>query len=450
MPVRLIECLATTEALAEVFSDRSVLEAMLAFEVELAKAEARLGVVPEIAAKAIATAARAESFDVADLANKTLRGGTPGIPLSKALTGLVRAIDPAAARFVHWGATSQDVADTALVLLLKKSRAILQGDIERLESALLELASVHANTVMLGRTLMQPAPPVTFGLKAAGWLAAIRRSRRNLEQSFSEALILQFGGASGTLASLGEKGIDVGRAMAKDLGLEFPDAPWHTYRDRLARLVCACGVLTGSLGKMARDISSLMQAEVAEVSEAGGDDRGGSSTMPHKHNPIGCALTLGSAHRIPPLVATFLSSMVQEHERGVGGWQSEWSTIADVIQATGLALSSMAEVAEGLTVDPARMKSNINATRGVIFAERATILLGAKLGRDAAHKLLEEATRQSASRGKHLVEVLSEMPEVTRHLDTATLRELETPEKYLGVAEQFRQRLIAIPAKEKD
>jgi 3-carboxy-cis,cis-muconate cycloisomerase len=238
--------------------------------------------------------------------------------------------------------------------------------------------------------------------------------------------------------------------MAKDLGLEFPDAPWHTYRDRLARLVCACGVLTGSLGKMARDISSLMQAEVAEVSEAGGDDRGGSSTMPHKHNPIGCALTLGSAHRIPPLVATFLSSMVQEHERGVGGWQSEWSTIADVIQATGLALSSMAEVAEGLTVDPARMKSNINATRGVIFAERATILLGAKLGRDAAHKLLEEATRQSASRGKHLVEVLSEMPEVTRHLDTATLRELETPEKYLGVAEQFRQRLIAIPAKEKD
>ncbi len=450
MSGRLIESLATTEALAEVFSDRSVLEAMLAFEVGLARAEARLGVVPDFAAKAIAAAARVESFDVFALANQTLRGGTPGIPLAKALTDLVRASDPDAAGFVHWGATSQDVADTALVLLLKKSQVLLESDLEQMEGALLRLVEQHANTVMLGRTLMQAAPPVTFGLKAAGWLAAMRRCRESLRQTFSDALIFQFGGASGTLASLGEKGIEVGHALAAELSLGFPDAPWHTHRDRLARVICSCGVLTGSLGKMARDISLLMQSEVAEVAEPGGQGRGGSSTMPHKRNPIGCSVTLSAAQRVPPLVATFLSSMVQEHERAVGGWQAEWPTVAGVIQATGLAVASMAEVAEGLTVDSARMRENIAATRGVIFAERAMMLLGAKVGRDVAHKLLEEATRQSATQQKSLAEVLSAMPEVTRHLDAAMLRRLETPEEYLGVAEQFRKSLIANPSREKD
>jgi 3-carboxy-cis,cis-muconate cycloisomerase len=450
MPFRLIESLATTEALSEVFADRALLEAMLAFEVALARAEARLGIVPEAAAQAIASAARAESFDVPDLANQTLRAGTPGIPLSKALTERVRAIDPVAAGFVHWGATSQDVADTAIVLLLKRANPILESDLTRLESALLNLADQHANTVMLGRTLMQPAPPITFGLKAAGWLAAVRRTRKFLHLGFSQALSVQFGGASGTLASLGEQGIEVGRVIATELGLGFPDAPWHTHRDRLAQLICACGVLTGSLGKMARDISLLMQSEVGEAAEPSAEGRGGSSTMPHKRNPIGCSVTLAAAQRVPPLVATFLSSMVQEHERGVGGWQAEWPTIAAAVQATGLAIASMAEVAEGLTVDPARMRKNIDDTHGVIFAERAMMLLGPKLGRSAAHKLLEQATRQSAAQGKHLAEVLREMPEVTRHLDAATLHELEIPEKYLGVAGQFRKRLIADRSEEKD
>ncbi len=448
--MRLMDSLATTEALAEVFSDHSVLEAMLVFEVGLARAEARVGVVPEAAAKAIAAAAHVESFNVTELANQTLRAGTPGIPLVKALTERVRASDPVAAGFVHWGATSQDVADTALVLLLKKSQVLLESDLEQMEGALLRLAEQYAATVMLGRTLMQAAPPVTFGLKAAEWLAAMRRCRENLRKAFSAALILQFGGASGTLASLGEKGIEVGRALAAELSLGYPDSPWHTHRDRLAHLVCACGVLTGSLGKMARDISLLMQGEVAEVAEPSEHGRGGSSTMPHKRNPIGCSVTLAAAQRVPPLVATFLSCMVQEHERGVGGWHAEWPVVADVIQATGLAVASMAEVSEGLMVDPERMRNNIEATRGVIFAERAMMLVGAKVGRDVAHKLLEEATRQSVAQQKHLSEILNAMPEVTRHLDAATLRDLETPEKYLGVAEQFRARLIANQSEEKD
>jgi len=451
MPVRLIESLATTEALDEVFADVSVLEAMLAFEVALARAEAQAGVVPAEAAIAIAAAAKVEAFDIAELARQTLRGGTPGIPLSKALTERVKASEPAAAGFVHWGATSQDVADTALVLLLKKSKGILETDLARLETALLKLSEAHARTVMLGRTLSQPAPPVTFGLKAAGWLGAVRRSREDLEQSFSAALIVQFGGASGTLASLGDRGVEVARALAAELTLDLPEAPWHTQRDRLARLVCACGVLCGSLGKMARDVTLLMQGEVAEVAEPGGKGRGGSSTMPHKRNPVGCTVTLAAAQRVPGLISTFLGAMWQEQERGVGGWQSEWPVVAHVIQSTGLALASMAEVAEGLTVDATRMRANIDATRGLIFAERAMMLLGANIGRDRAHQLLEEATRRSIAEGKRLAETLISMPEVTNHLDAGTIKGLEVPEAYLGSAETFRRNLTEdCTGKEKD
>ncbi len=443
MPVRLIESLATTEALADLFSDESVLQAMLRFEVALARAEAKLGIVPKTAADAIAAAGQAEAFDAAVLSRDSLRAGTPTIPLVKALTEKVRERDPAAAGFVHWGATSQDVADTALTLLLKRAQPILEADLNRLEGALRRLAERHGKTVMLGRTLLQPAPPITFGLKAAGWLGAVRRARKNLAGNFARAAVVQFGGASGTLASLGSQGTAVGRELATELGLGFPDAPWHTQSDRLAGLVCACGVLTASLGKMARDISLLMQAEIAEVAEPGGQGRGGSSTMPHKQNPVGCALTLAAAQRVPGMVASFLSSMVQEHERGVGGGQAEWPTVAALVQATGLAIASMAEVAEELTVDSTRMAANLDATRGLIFAERAMMLLAEKVGRDVAHKVLEEAARRSVAQARHLSEVLAEMPEVTRHLDRAALRDLEVPEQYLGAADEFRLRLLA-------
>jgi 3-carboxy-cis,cis-muconate cycloisomerase len=444
MAVRLIDSLATTAELAGVFSDQSLLRAMLDFEVALALVEARSGILPQAAADAIAATAQTAAFDVPALARESLRAATPAIPLVQALTEKVRARDPSAAGFVHWGATSQDVADTALVLLLKRTQTVLASDLKRLESALQVLAEKHKNTVMLGRTLMQPAPPTTFGLKAAGWLGAVRRSRKHLISSFEAALLLQFGGASGTLASLGEDGMEVGRALAQELGLGWAEAPWHTQRDRLALVVCSCGILTGSLGKMARDISLLAQAEVAEAAEPGGEGRGGSSTMPHKRNPIGCALALGSAQRVPGLVATFLSAMVQEDERGLGGWHAEWPTMAAVIQATGLALSSMAEVAEGLKIEEARMRANIGATRGTVFAERAMMLLAKKVGRDVAHKLVTEATRQSLVQSRNLIDVLREMPDAIRHLGLEGLRDLEVPEKYLGVAEQFRNNLVSV------
>jgi 3-carboxy-cis,cis-muconate cycloisomerase len=438
MPVRLIDSLATTEPLAEVFSDRSVLQAMLEFEVALARVGARLKIIPQAAAEVIATVAIPAAFDIAALSRDTLRAGTPGIPLAKALTERVHAKDATAAGFVHWGATSQDVADTALILLLKRAQPLLASDLARIEQALDRLAEQHQDTIMLGRTLLQGAPPITFGLKAAGWLAAVHRGSSRLRQSFEEALIVQFGGASGTLAALGAQGLAVARGLADELGLACPDAPWHTHRDRLANLVCACGVLTGTLGKMARDISLLMQSEVGEAAEPGGEGRGGSSTMPHKRNPVGCALTLAAANRVPGLVSSYLSAMVQEHERAVGAWQSELPTVAAVIQATGVAVASITEITEGLSVDSAQMQSNIDATLGTIFAERAMLLLAQNLGRDKAYKLLEEATRQAVEQKKPLAKVLGEMPEVARHIDEATLNKLHVAEDYLGSADSFR------------
>jgi 3-carboxy-cis,cis-muconate cycloisomerase len=444
MSARLIESLSTTPALAALFSDESVLQAMLEFETALARAEARSGVIPSQAADAIAAAARPSNFDVATLADTTFRAGTPAIPLVKMLNDLVRKSDAEAARFVHWGATSQDVADSAMSLLLKRAEPILTGDCSRLEKALADLSEHHKDSVMLGRTLLQTAPPVTFGLKAAGWLSSVTRGRRSLQKAFRAAAVLQFGGASGTLAFLGDSGIPVAEALSAELGFQDPPAaPWHTQRDELATLICVCGVLTASLGKMARDISLLMQNEVGEVAEPGGEGRGGSSTMPNKRNPTACALTLAAAHRLPGLVASFLSAMLQEHERGVGGWQAEWPIIAAVVQSTGVAIASMAEAAEGLSVDPQKMRLNIENTHGTIFAERAMMMLGAKLGRDVAHKLIEAAVRKSAEDGRNLAAVLAEIPEVTAHLTPAELKQLETPEQYLGSAEAFRKALVS-------
>jgi len=442
LAARLFESLSTTEPLADVFSDLSILQAMLDFETALARAEARSGILPKSAADRIAAAARAHEFEIRALARSMFRAGTPGIPVVRALTEKLRASDPEAAAWVHWGATSQDLADTALVLLLKRSQTLLAGDLERLEKALIALSQQHKATVMLGRTLMQAAPPVTFGLKVAGWLGAVSRGRKRLQSAFDEALVLQFGGASGTLAVLANQGTVVARALAEELGLRCPEAPWHTHRDRLANLLCCSGVLTGSLGKIARDISLLMQSEVAEVAEPGGEGRGGSSTMPHKRNPIACALALAAAQRVPGLIASFLSAMPQEHERAVGGWQSEWPTVASIVQSTGAAAASLAEVVEGLSVDPERMRQNIANTQGLIFAERVMMLLATQLGRDVAHKLLEDTIQKSMAQNKDLSALLAELPEVSSRLSRFDLDQLEIPEQYLGSAEEFRQALL--------
>jgi 3-carboxy-cis,cis-muconate cycloisomerase len=422
MFTRLIESLAVTEPLSQVFSDEAVLQALLDFEGAMARAEASAGVIPGGAAAAISAACLAHDFEVSQLVRQSLRAGTPAIPLVRMLTERVRATDAAAAGFVHWGATSQDVTDTALVMLLGQCRPILEANCQRISKALRLVSDGHANTVMLGRTLLQPAPPITFGLKSAGWLGAVRRGWSRVASRFDEAAYLQFGGASGTLAALGDRGIAVSEVLAKELGVKCPDAPWHGHRDRLAALMAALSVLTGSLGKMALDIALLMQFEVGEAAEPVGDGRGGSSTMPHKRNPTGCMLALAAAKRTPGLLANFLAGTVQEHERGLGGWQAEWETVRGIVQASGVALESMAEVVESLTVDSVRMQFNIDATHGAVFAEKAMMQLAADMGRNAARQAVEESLRTTGS--------------------PPDLPGLRKPEDYLGSAEIFRQRLL--------
>lgn len=422
MSRRVTECLAATEALSRVFSDASVVEAMLEFEAALARAEARVGVIPAAAAGRITEAAREGGIDAGELARQAYRAGTPAIPLVRMLTERVRAIDSEAAGYVHWGATSQDVVDSALVLLLRQCWKVLEGDHRRLMTALRRLAEDHSSTVMLGRTLLQPAPPVTFGLKAAGWLGAARRGWARVASRFGEAMYVQLGGASGTLAALGDQGIAVTEALAEEIGLRCPEAPWHGYRDRLGALLAALSIYTASLGKMALDLALLMQFEVGEAAEPGGDGRGGSSTMPQKHNPTACSLAIAAAKRAPGLLASFLEGMLQEHERAAGGWQGEWPLVEGVVQAAGVALESMLEVAEGVTVDVARMRRNLEGAGGSVFAEKAMMRLGTELGREAAYRAVQEAIRKTGS-----------PPE---------LPGLREPEGYLGSAEAFRKRLL--------
>jgi 3-carboxy-cis,cis-muconate cycloisomerase len=439
MAPRITNMLATTDGLDAVFSDASIVQAMLDVEAALARAEARTGVIPKGAAEAIGRAASARDFDTATLVREARASGTIAVPLVAILTERVRAFDTDAARFVHWGATSQDIIDTALVLLINRASALLATDHARLSGALRTISDRHAGDVMLGRTLLQPAPPTTFGLKAAGWLAGASRSWSRFKRARLEACVLQFGGASGTLAALGDRGLAVADALARELGLPAPDAPWHAYRDRLAAVVATCGIYTGVLGKMARDVSLLMQAEVGEAAEPGG----GSSTMPHKQNPVGCAIALAAATRMPGIVSAALSGLVQEHERAVGSWHAEMPIVADAFQTTGAALAAMSDVASHLSVDPDRMRDNIDRTNGAIFAERAMMKAGSALGRGEAHALVQTAIQRSRASGEPLGRALRATPEIARVLNEDDFRMMDETDSYLGMAETFRRRLLA-------
>ena len=352
----LVDGLGTTDRLAAVFSDESVLQVMLDVESALAKVQAGLGIIPQTAATAIAAAALADHFDAASLVRDGRASATPIVPLVAALRERVASMDAGSASFVHLGVTSQDISDTTLVLLLKRAVPIIAGTQTRLARTLRAMSDEHAGTVMTGRTLLQPATPITFGLKVATWHAGIHRSWRQLEEAIDAAALVQCAGPAGTLSAFGDKGVAVRRALADALALH-DGPPWHTERGRLAVVACGCGILTAALGKMARDVSLLMQYEVGEAAEPGG----GSSSMPHKRNPAGCATTLAGAVRTPGLVAAYLTGLVQEHERAVGGWQAEWPTLAALMQTTGAASEAMAGVAEGLTVDRERMRQNMNA-----------------------------------------------------------------------------------------
>jgi len=426
-----------------VCDDAATLQHMLDFEAGLARAEAATGVIPKGAVEPIAKACKAEIYDVTGLAEAATRSGNLAIPLVKALTAQVAGLDAEAARYVHWGATSQDVIDTAAMLSLRAGINVLLADLDRAIGGFADLARKHRHTAAVARTWLQHALPMPFGLKLAEYAAALNRSKQRLTRLKAETLALQFGGAAGTLAALGDKGLAVSEALARELGLPLPEAPWHTHRDRFAEAASVLAIVTGSCGKIARDISLMMQTDVGEAFEPSGEGRGGSSTMPHKRNPVAAASALGAAAMAPNLAATIFAAQVQDHERSAGPWHAEWPTLPTLMLVTSGALAAIVDLAEGLEVDAARMRQNLDATHGLIMAEAISFALAEKIGKADAHHLVEAASKKAVADKKHLRDVLTNDSKVTAQLDASKLAALFEPMAYQGASQALIDRLLA-------
>ena len=439
----LLAPMLSSAAMRAVCDDATYLQHMLGFEAALARAEAATGVIPARAADPIAKACKAGLFDLDALAEAATRSGNLAIPLVKALTAHIAKADPDAARYVHWGATSQDVIDTATMLGLRSAIDALLSDTDRAIAGFAKLAAKHRDTAMVARTWLQHALPMPFGLKLAEYAAALHRSRARLQRLRSEGLALQFGGAAGTLAALGDKGLLVADKLAQELELPLPDAPWHTHRDRIAEAASVFAILAGTCGKIARDLQLLMQTDVAEAFEPSGEGRGGSSTMPHKRNPVAAATALAAATMAPGLAATIFAAQVQDHERSAGPWHAEWPTLPMLLLVTSGALAATVDIAEGLEVDAARMRVNLEATHGLIMAEAVTMALAETIGKSEAHHLVETASKKAVADKKHLRDILAKDPKVTALLSADKLAKLFEPMAYQGVSQALIDRLLA-------
>ncbi|PPV41515.1 3-carboxy-cis,cis-muconate cycloisomerase [Ectopseudomonas oleovorans] len=443
MSNQLFDAYFTAPAMRAIFCDAGRVQGMLDFEAALARAEARVGLIPPEAVAPIAAVCRAELYDFAALAQAIATAGNSAIPLVKALGKRIAASDAEAERYVHLGATSQDAMDSGLILQLRAAIELIEGDLATLADALAAQAERHADTPLAGRTWLQQATPVTLGMKLAGVLGAITRHRQRLNELKPRLLCLQFGGASGSLAALGEQAWPVAEALAAELHLHLPEQPWHTQRDRLVEFASLLGLIAGSLGKLGRDLSLLMQTEAGEVFEPSAPGKGGSSTMPHKRNPVGAAVLIGAATRAPGLVATMLAAMPQEHERSLGLWHAEWETLPELCCLVSGALQQALLAVPGLEVDAARMRCNLELTQGLVLAEAVSIALAQCIGRDAAHHLVEQCCRQAVQQGVHLRAVLGANAEVSAELSATELERLLDPAHYLGQARRWVQRAVA-------
>jgi 3-carboxy-cis,cis-muconate cycloisomerase len=428
-------------AVVEHFSETAILQAMLDVEVALAEACATAGLVPSRCLPAIKAAADARDYDLAAIRSETAQAGNAAIPLVRALTAKVAARDADAPRYVHIGATSQDVIDTALVLALRAALPHILAEITHAESAAARHAGAHRDTPIAGRTWLQHATPTTFGVKAAGWLDALGRGRSSIEQRASEMFVLQFGGASGTLSTLGPAARAISEDLGNRLGLTVPDVPWHAHRDRQARLACALAVLTGTLGKIATDLVLLGQTEVGEAVEPRAS--GGSSAMPHKHNPVSAAVALAAAIRVPGLVASLLGGMLNPHERGIGGWQAEWEVMPELVVLTAGAARSIAAALDHLVVDSARMAANLALTGGLSQSESVVAALTPHLGRPEAYRVVQAACDRAIAERRPLGQVLENDPVVSRALSRDAIARCLTPGENLGDAGGMVDRALA-------
>ncbi len=418
-------------------SGRAWLQAMLDFEAALAVAEARVGLVPTEAAEAIAAACDAERFDPELIGERARAGGNPAAPLVRALAD---AVAGDAAGYVHRGATSQDVLDTASMLVARRALAVIDRDLDGVAAACAGLAADHRATLMPARTLLQQALPTSFGLKAAGWLVAVVEVRRRLA---AVSLAAQLGGAAGTLASLGDAGTEVLAELAAELELEQPTVPWHTARLRTAELGTALALGAGTLEKIALDLTLLAQTEVGEVAEASGGGRGGSSTLPQKRNPIGSVLAIACARRVRGECSILLAAIAQEHERAAGAWHSEWEALGRAFAYTGGAAAAVREALEGLEVRPRRMRENLELSGGRLLAEAVSEALAERIGRPEAKALIEAAAGRAIDADRPLRDELLADDAIAARLSPEEIDRALDPQAYLGSADAFVDRALA-------
>lgn len=434
-----IELLFSTPAMSAAFSAQAHVRAMLAFEAALAHSEAQAGIIPSEAAQAIAAACQVELFDVTALYREAALAGTLAIPLARMLTAQVEG---EAKKFVHWGATSQDAIDTALMLQMREGLNLLLEGLLAVGAACATLAEQHRHTLMVGRTLLQQALPITFGLKAARWLALVTRQVKILQQHLDRTLTVQLGGAAGTLASLGEKGLEVVELLAAELKLAVPDLPWHTERDRVAHIAGTLGVVAGAMGKIGTDLVLLAQTEVGEASEGAAPGKGGSSAMPHKRNPVDATAAIAASRLAVGVIPVILSAMSQEHERAVGGWQAEWAAIPELFRFTARAVEGIRGAVTNLQVDSAQMQANLDLTRGLIMAESLTMTLAQKVGRAEAYRMVQAACKKVVDEDKELRQVVGEDALVRGNLTPEEIELALDPGQYLGSTDIFIDRAL--------
>jgi 3-carboxy-cis,cis-muconate cycloisomerase len=416
------------------FSDSETIAQMLRVEVALAEAQSNKGLFPKAIAETIKASGIASEIDIEKLKIDIALGGNAAIPLVKQLTQIVKNKDSEAAKFIHLGATSQDIVDTAMVLQIQEFIDWTDKKINLLERLLIALTQKHRQTIMVGRTLLQQAKPTTFGFKTAGWLTAVTRNKQRLQEIKKRVLVVQLGGAVGN--GNPNIAIEIQEEFAHILGLS-PSFTWHSHRDNIAEMASVLGILSGTLGKIAKDISLLMQTEVGEVFEGAADGKGSSSTMPHKRNPVTCAAILANTNRVPHLVATMLSVMPQEHERSVGLWHSEWEVLTGIMQLTGGSIEKSIGLIEGLEVDENRMLANLELTKGLIYAENLALALAQKIGKSTAHEYIENACKKAIQEKKHLKEVLLEM-----NIEVTDLDSLFDPQNAIGLSLELIDKVV--------
>ncbi|MPZ39538.1 MAG: 3-carboxy-cis,cis-muconate cycloisomerase [Rhizobiales bacterium] len=442
-PSSLLTPLISSAAMRAIVDDRAHLQRMLDFESALARAEAAVAVVPAACVDPIGAACKAERYNLAALGEAAARAGNVAGAVLAALTDEVAKANAEAARFVHWGATAQDLIDTALMLELRAGIDALLADLNNAIDGFTAIAGRQRRTAAVARTSLQHTLPMPFGLKLAGYAAALARSRERLRRVRKEALALQFGGAAGTLAALGEHGLAVTDRLAALLDLPAPDAPWHAHSDRLADIASALAILTGTCGKIARDVALLMQTEVGEAQEAARAPANEAIGLPHKRQPNAAAVGIAAATMAPNLLATIIAGQVQEHERGLGGWQAQWHAIPALLLVTSGAVAAVAELAQSIEIDTERMRSNLDVARGLIMTDAITMALGAKVGPYQAKLIVEEASRQTVASKRHLNSVLAEDPRVAAHMTPGELARLFEVMGHQGVAQTYIDRLIA-------